>query len=118
MNPLRSIFRTLTRSPFLSAVIIGSLAIGIGANTVIFSWLRHVAFDPLPGTSGPGLMSLETIDDTGNYVSTSWLEYLDIRERVPSLAGIAVQRQRPVTLGAADAGERVSAQLVSGNFFE
>ncbi len=118
MTALRSAFRQLVRTPFLSAVIISSLAIGIGANTVIFSWLRRAAFDPLPGARGAGLMSLETIDDTGNYVSTSWLEYLDLRERVPSLDGIAIQRQRPLTLGEAGAGERVSAQLVSGNFFD
>ncbi len=117
-SSLRSLFRNIARAPFLSAVIIGSLAVGVGVNTVIFSWLREVAFDPLPGTRSAGLVSLETLDDTGRYVSTSWLEYLDLRERVPSLPGIALQRNRPLTLGDATAGERVSAQMVSDNFFE
>lgn len=117
-SSLRSLFRNIARAPFLSAVIIGSLAVGVGVNTVIFSWLREVAFDPLPGTRSAGLVSLETLDDTGRYVSTSWLEYLDLRERVPSLPGIALQRSRPFTLGDATAGERVSAQMVSDNFFE
>lgn len=117
MSP-RPLFRLLKRTPFLSAVIIGSLAVGVGVNTVIFSWLREVAFDPLPGTRSAGLVSLETLDDTGKYVATSWREYLDLRERVPSVSGIALQRNRPLTLDDASAGERVSAQMVSDNFFE
>lgn len=114
---LRPIIRIITRSPLLSAVIILSLAIGIGINTVIFSWLRQVAFDPLPGVRGTGLVSLEALDDTGRYVTTSWREYLDLRERVPSVAGIAAQTNRPLSLGDPAAGERVSSQFVSDNFF-
>jgi len=116
MTP-RALFRILARAPFLSAIVISSLAVGVGVNTVIFSWLREVAFDPLPGVRGDGLVSLETLDDTGRYVTTSWAEYLDLRERVPSLSGIALQRNRPLSLGDPAAGERVSAQMVSDNFF-
>lgn len=116
MSP-RSLFRTLTRNPLVSAVIIGSLAIGVGVNTVIFSWLRQVAFDPLPGTDSAGLVSLETLDDTRGYTATSWAEYLDLRERVPSAAGIAAQASKPLSLGEPADGARVSAQMVSDNFF-
>ena len=81
MHTLRHAFRTVTKTPWLSAVVILSLAIGIGTNTVIFSWLKAQIFEPLPGVNAQ-VWSLETKDDTGNYVSTSWLEYRDLREGV------------------------------------
>lgn len=105
------------RAPFLSAIIVGSLAVGIAANTVVFTWLSHAYFSPLPGTRSDGLVSVETIDDTGNYVATSWREYLDLAERMPSLAGVAAQRSRALRVGASTDGLRASAQWVSGNFF-
>lgn len=105
------------RAPFLSAIIVGSLAIGIAANTIVFTWLSHAYFCPLPGTQSDGLVSVETIDDTGNYVATSWREYLDLAERVPSLTGVAAQRSRALRIGDSTDGIRASAQWVSGNFF-
>ena len=49
---LRHAMRTIARTPLLSAVIILSLALGIGANTVVFSWIQARLLDPLPGVPG------------------------------------------------------------------
>src|SRR5215216_1727745 len=108
--------RTALKTPWLSAVIIVSLAIGIGTNTVIFSWLRGAVFQPLPTVTAP-VWSLETRDDTGGYVSTSWLEYRDLREMAPSLEAIAAQRPRSFYLGDTERESRVFGQLISENFF-
>ncbi len=116
MTALRHAFRTLRKSPGLSIVVVLSLALGIGANTVIFSWLQSSVFHPLPGVNAPILL-VETKDDTGNYVSTSWLEYQDLRELLPSFRSIAAQRQRALYLGDSEREGRVYAELVSGNFF-
>lgn len=118
MPSFRHLFRNLARTPFLSAVIVLSLGVGIGANTVIYSWLKSALFAPLPGAEAPRLMSLEVKDDTGNWVTTSWTEYQDLRELVPSLAGIAAQRPRSFSLGAGERDARVYGEFVSGNFFE
>src|SRR6478736_271165 len=116
MPDLRHALRTITKSPGLSLVIVLSLAFGIGANTVIFSWLKSAVFHPLPGVEAP-LLLVETKDDTGNYVATSWREYQDLRELVPSFSAIAAHRQRALNLGDAEREARVYAEFVSENFF-
>src|SRR4051812_38956601 len=98
MPNLRHAFRTLRKSPGLSLVIVLSLALGLGANTVIFSWLKSAVFHPLPGVTAPVLL-VETKDDTGNYVSTSWLEYQEVRDLLPSFRAVAAHRQRALYLG-------------------
>ena len=117
MHTLRHAFRTVTKTPWLSAVVILSLAIGIGTNTVIFSWLRAQIFEPLPGITA-SVWSLETKDDTGNYVSTSWLEYRDLREMLSSFQGVAAQRPRAFYLGDSERDARIFGEFVSDNFFD
>ena len=116
MSEIRFAFRTLMKTPWLSLVVVLSLAVGIGANTVVFSWLKSSLLQPLPGVTAPVLL-LETKDDTGDYVSTSWLEYQDLRELLPSFRQIAVQRMRSLQLGDTGQETPVFAELVSGNFF-
>ncbi|MEO6994856.1 MAG: ABC transporter permease [Lacunisphaera sp.] len=116
MNSLRFACRQLARTPGLTIVIVLSLAVGIGANTVIFSWLKSAFLNPLPGVHAPVFL-LETKDDTGTYSSISWLEYRELCGLLPSFSAVAAQRQRSLNLGDSENGERVFAELVSGNFF-
>ncbi len=116
MLNLRSAFRNLAHAPYLSAVIILSLAGGIGANTVVFSWLKTAVLHPLPGVHGD-VVALETKDDTGGYVSTSWLEYRDLQEMLPSFAAVAAHRPRAFYLGDSEREARVWGELVTANFF-
>jgi predicted permease len=117
MLNLRSAFRALNKSPWLTAVIVLSLAIGIGVNTVVFSWLKASVFNPLPGVSA-AVVLLETRDDTGNFVSTSWLEYQDLRKMLPSFEAIAAHRPRALYLGDSEREARVFSEYVSENFFD
>src|SRR6202045_5535865 len=52
MGDLRNAGRTIGRMPGLAAVIIVSLAIGIGVNPTIFSWIQMILFEPMPAVSG------------------------------------------------------------------
>lgn len=117
MLNLRFLFRSITRAPFLTAVIVLSLGIGIGANTVIYSWLKGALLNPLPGVEAPRLVSLEVKDDTGNWVSTSWLEYQDLQKMAPSFDCIAAQRARSFYLGDSERESRAYGEYVSANFF-
>lgn len=113
---MRTALRTLFKTPLLSAVIVGSLAVGIGANTVVSSWLKSAVYEPLPLVDAP-VWAVEAKDDTGGYVSTAWLEYRDLREMLPSFTQVAAQRARAFYLGDSERDARVYGQFVSENFF-
>src|ERR1700758_5554303 len=52
LGDLRNAGRSISRMPGLAAVIIASLAIGIGVNTTIFSWIQMILFQPMPAVTG------------------------------------------------------------------
>jgi predicted permease len=110
--------RSLARTPVLAAVIVLSLGVGIGVNTVVFSWIQALMFRPLPGVSDASLFHLvETRNDVGLRPGSSWLEYRDLQEQVPSLSDLMAFRMVPLNVGEASRTERATALLVSGNYF-
>ncbi len=52
VRDLRHACRSILRMPLLAAVVIGSLGIGIGINTTVFSWIQGLVLTPLPGWMG------------------------------------------------------------------
>ncbi len=118
-NDLQHAWRALRAMPLVSAVIVVSLAIGIGANTVVFSWLQMVRWKPLPGvTAAYALQTIEPRTDTGSYVGASWLEYRDLRPRLGSFQSLLASRMAPLTIGDASRVERATGLFVSGNYFD
>ena len=118
MGDLRNAARSISRMPALATVIIVSLAIGIGVNTTIFSWLQMLFFQPLPGVSGASkFLMVEPRSETGAYVGASWLEYRDLQRQIPALRDIVAAQMVPFNIGEPGRTERTHGQLVSGNFF-
>jgi hypothetical protein len=114
----RHALRTIASMPVLATVVVVSLAIGIGVNTVVFSWIQAVIFHPLPGVRSSGsLHHIAPRSDTGSYPGTSWLEYGDIRSGLPSVQGAIAFRMVPFNIGEAARTERSYGMLVSGNYF-
>ena len=110
--------RALRAMPLLSAVVIVSLAIGIGANTVVFSWLQMVRWKPLPGvTAAATLQTIEPRTDGGVYIGASWPDYRDLHERLTSFQWLLAFRMAPLTHRDAARVERAYGLLVSGNYF-
>jgi putative ABC transport system permease protein len=111
-------WRSIRRMPVVTTVVVVSLGIGIGVNTAVFSWVQAVVLRPLPGVAEAGRFHLiEPRAETGSYPGTSWLEYQDLRERLPILPDLLAFRMAPFTLGEAGGSVRVYGQLVSGNYF-
>ena len=105
--------------PLVSAVVIVSLAIGIGANTVVFSWLQMVRWKPLPGVAAAStLQTIEQRTDGGVYIGASWPDYRDLHERLTPFQWLLAFRMAPLTIGDASRVERASGLFVSGNYFE
>ena len=67
--------------PVLAIVVVASLAVGIGVNTAVFSWVQAMILQPLPGVPDTGRMHLvEPRTESGSYPGASWLEYRDLRD--------------------------------------
>src|SRR5258708_1442044 len=118
LGDLRNAGRTISRMPGLAAVIIVSLAIGIGGNTTILSWIQTILLKPLPGVSGvSNFLLVEPRMETGGYPGASWLEYRDLQTRVPALRDVVASQMVPFNVGETGQTERTHGQLVSGNYF-
>ena len=115
---VRNAGRTISRMPGLAAVIVVSLAIGIGVNTTIFSWIQMILLEPVPGVSGASSFWLvEPRADTGAYPGASWLEYRALQTQLPALREVVAFQMVPFNVGQPGQTERTFGQLVSGNYF-
>jgi predicted permease len=108
----------LSRSPGLAAVAIGSLALGIGANTAIFSVVNAVVLQSLPVSHPQELVVLRYVSKKGNvFDNFGYRDYLELRQTPGVLRGLAAMSSAEVNLSTGTATERVSGQMVSGNYF-
>jgi len=118
VRDIRHAARSIVRMPVLATVVVASLAIGIGVNAAIFSWIQGLVFKPLPGVRDAASFQLiEPRSDIGSHVGTSWPEYRDLRERLTSFREILAYKMVPLTIGASPNTFRAYGQLVSGNYF-
>jgi len=116
---LRQGWRMIRKTPGTSTVVVISLAIAIGVNAVVFSWMRGLVFRPLPGVpQASELLLVEPRSDSGSYPGASWPEYLDLQDRLTALEGLLAYRMVPLNFGLPGHEERTYAQLVSGNYFQ
>ena len=117
--------RTLARSPGFTLIAVLSLALGIGANTAIFTLTDAVFLNPLPVEDSSRVMELFTVDHVtvttaANFTRTpmSFKNYLDFRDQNDVFSGLAgfVQAGAPIT----GSGEPKPAQamLVTANYFD
>ncbi|MGA2135592.1 MAG: ABC transporter permease [Bryobacteraceae bacterium] len=117
--------RTLRRSPGFTALAVLSLALGIGANTAIFSLLYQVVLRSIPVRDPSALVWLETDDNNygnarrdNNLSIYSYPMYQALRDRNPVLSGLVARASFSATLAARGEAEQATAEIVSGNFFE
>lgn len=116
-RPLTQAWRGIARMPMVSAVIVLSLAAGIGINTIVFSWVQSRVLRPLPGVP-ERFLGIEARTDAGGYPASSWLEYRDLAGRLRSFEAIVASRMNPIYVGRPGEVERVYGLLVSDNYFD
>ncbi len=118
LQDLRYALRSLRRSPGFTAVAVLTLALGIGANTAIFSVVNTVLLRPLSYREPEQLVSLRaklTASNSDNRLSAP--EYLDLQREVSALSDVAAIWPISINLTGSDRPERIEAAGVSANFF-
>lgn len=111
--------RALARMPLVSLTVIVSLAVGVGVNATVFSWIQAVVFHPMPGVRGSGEFHfVEPVSESGARPSASWREFQDLQAGVTSMRDLTAFRMAPLYVGAPGRTERAYGELVAGNFFD
>ncbi len=126
MSRLRVVLRGLARSPLFVAVATLSLALGIGANTAMFSLLDQLLLRALPVRNpqdlvllyhpGPLQGSISADEDGGP--SFSYPMFRDLQKQQTPFTGIAGARGRFVAVAYKNSAAHGDARLVSGNYFQ
>jgi predicted permease len=112
-------WRTLVRMPAFTALAVLTLALGIGANTTIFSWINSTLLNPIPGATGTRqLVSLTRGGEAENPYPFSYPDYADLRDQNHSFSGVIAFSTYSMTLTGIDQPERVWGALVSANYFD
>ena len=121
-SDLRFAGRMLAKNPGFSAVIVLTLALGIGANTAIFSLMDQVLLRPLPVRAPQELVLLEGegifTGDSEDRPTFSYPMYLALRDGGgAAFQGLVARYEAETTMGWRGRTERVSTEAVSGNYF-
>lgn len=116
---IRHALRAMRRSPGFALVAILSLAIGIGANTAVFSFADALLLRPLTVPRPNELLIVGWNDPFGESVGSSYRDYIDVRDRSTSFEGLAAFTSQAAAF-AADADDVPNlriGKLVSADFF-
>ena len=123
---IRVAIRMCRNAPGYATMAVLSLALGIGATTMIFTLMKNVVLDALPVPDAGQLVILHDIGrhnghtySDGMKSSFSYPLYRDLNAASGAIfTGILAEKSIVVTLSAKQASERASGELVSGNFFD
>ena len=117
IQDLRLAWRRLRQSSGFAAVAVITLALGIGANTTVFSAIHAILFRPLPVERPEELVFVEHALKR-DFPTQSYPDYRDLRDRNQALAGLIAYRIAPMALSRDGQNVRLWGYLATGNYFE
>jgi predicted permease len=119
LQDLRYALRNFRNRPTFAAVAILTIAIGIGANTTIFGWLRSLVLNPFPGAADPDrIVAIENTASDGEPLTTSYLDFRDFRNNLHLVNAVTAYRSYLFSVGDAPNVERAWGEMVSGGVFD
>lgn len=114
---LRLAVRGLRRSPAFTVVAVLALALGIGANTSIFTLMNAVLLRPLPGVENPArLVTFKRLQLNNPDYSFGYPDFLDYQKEQTSFTALAGHCRTPLSLSHG-VTERIRGELVTGEYF-
>ena len=117
IQDLRYGFRTLVRQPAFALTAILALALGIGANTAVFSVVYAVLLKPLPFPHPEQLLFLHDFSPALPQGSVSWAKFVALRDNNRSMTALAAIAPNNVTVTGRGEPQQLFAFNVSGDFF-
>src|SRR5262245_18564371 len=118
IKDIRYAVRGLVKRPGIVAIAVITLALGIGANTAIFSLVKTVLLRSLPVDRASEIVSVAVRGKQDSMSAFSYPNYKDFRDRNDVLSGLLVYRFLPLSLSRGGVNERVWGYEVSGNYFD
>jgi predicted permease len=119
---VRFALRLLVRSPALTTVAILSLALGIGANTTVFTLVNAILLNPMPVQDISRLVMVGTGEVRNgapvHLEGTSRLNYEDLRDQNTVFSGVVLTGFAPLALSGTGEPEQLLGQIVTGNYFD
>jgi predicted permease len=120
LQDIRYGLRLIAKAPGFTVVAVLALALGICANTTIFSFINGLLLRPLTGLRDPErLVAVYTSDySSGLYGGSSFPDYIDFRNQADAFQGLAAYESTVMTLSNEDGAERLRGMYATANFFD
>ena len=110
--------RTMRKNLGFTSVAVLTLALGMGANTAIFSVVNSVLLRPLPYPNAERIAAIQELNDKGSRVQVTAANFLDWRKQNTVFERLAAILARPANLATGDEAERIELAMTSADFFE
>ena len=117
LKDIRFGVRGLLKRPGFAALVVLTLALGIGASTAIFSVVNTVLLRRLPYRQAERIVAIEEVDQHGKRGQVTPANFLDWRAQNTVFEQLAAILTRPANLATGDQAERVDLAMASANFF-
>ncbi|HEY1583523.1 MAG TPA: ABC transporter permease [Chthoniobacterales bacterium] len=119
LQDIRYGFRLLRKNPGFSTIVVLALALGIGANTALFSLCNRVLLRGLPVRNAQQLVVLNVANERSESIqSFSYPMYRELRDKNAVFSGMLAQAGAEMNATYAGESEKARGELVSGNYFE
>jgi predicted permease len=114
---MRHSVRALLKHPGFTAIVLVTLALGIGASTAIFSVVNSVLLRPLPYRQADRIVAIQELGPDGKRGQVTPANFLDWRAQNTVFEQLAAILTRPANLAVGDQAERIELAMTSANFF-
>ncbi len=119
LQDIRFAARLLRKNPGFTLVAVLTLALGIGANTAIFTLADSLLGRPLPGVENPDdLFAMYSAYSGEGPGVSAYADYRDFAEQLDTVSGIAAYKPRQANVSNDGVSEQLSSMMVTGNYFD